>query len=371
MTIRWTLPIYIVVPLVSGIALTSWLAFRNGQMAVEELVDDISTEVASNIEKQVSSYLDRPALVSAAISTEVAGDNLDTDDVRLLSTSLWQFTQSSLLVNNLYYGSETGEFVYSENQYGESRLDFVDRSTEFKRVTYRTDAAGNLGDSRTLNNYDPRERPWYRQAAADKAPVWSPVYIANSRDDLTLTRATPVFDEANRLQGVFGIDIYLNELSDFMRKLTISPNGRAFIIETSGELIASSANEKPFLEQGDTKLRMSANNSQDPLIRETAIHLSEQVINLQNITGRETIEFELEGETQLAYIYRFQDIGVDWLLGIVIPQNDYMETITDNAQRTILIGIGITITVSLLSLVAALHIIHPIRKLNCAADDIK
>ncbi|MEM9949214.1 MAG: cache domain-containing protein, partial [Cyanobacteria bacterium P01_D01_bin.36] len=231
--------------------------------------------------------------------------------------------------------------------------------------------AGNLGDSRTLNNYDPRERPWYRQAAADKAPVWSPVYIANSRDDLTLTRATPVFDEANRLQGVFGIDIYLNELSDFMRKLTISPNGRAFIIETSGELIASSANEKPFLEQGDTKLRMSANNSQDPLIRETAIHLSEQVINLQNITGRETIEFELEGETQLAYIYRFQDIGVDWLLGIVIPQNDYMETITDNAQRTILIGIGITITASLLSLVAALHIIHPIRKLNCAAYDIK
>ncbi|MEL7224916.1 MAG: hypothetical protein AAGL17_08615 [Cyanobacteria bacterium J06576_12] len=56
-TIRWTLPLCVIAPLVSGIALTSWLAFRSGQQAVEELVDKVSLEVTATIDKQVRSYL--------------------------------------------------------------------------------------------------------------------------------------------------------------------------------------------------------------------------------------------------------------------------------------------------------------------------
>jgi len=370
-TIRWTLPLCVVAPLISGIALTGWLAFRSGQTAVEDLVDNISVEVATNIEKQVESYLDQPALVSAVLSAEAADNSLYTEDIRVLSKSLWQLTQAPLLTSNLYYGNTSGEFVYSGNQNGEARLDFVEKDTNFKRVTYQVDEAGNLGDSRTLSNYDPRVRPWYEKAKADRAAVWSPIYIDNTRQELTITRATPVFDQSNQLQGVFGIDIYLDELSNFMRELAISPNGQAFIIETSGELIASSANERPFLEQGDTQIRMAATSSQDPLIRETATQLNEKVTDLQSIPSSEVLEFELGGETQLAYIYRFQDAGVDWLIGITIPQSDYMETLHDNAEKTILIGVVVTAIASLIALGAALHIIHPIGKLNQAAYDIK
>ncbi|MEL6136715.1 MAG: hypothetical protein AAFR42_04810, partial [Cyanobacteria bacterium J06628_6] len=104
-SIRWTLPLFVVTPLISGIVLTSWLAFRSGQSAVEELVGKICTEVAANIEKRVSSYLATPSMISAGIRAEVASGNIDIDNVRQLGQTLWHLTQDDLLSSNLYYGN--------------------------------------------------------------------------------------------------------------------------------------------------------------------------------------------------------------------------------------------------------------------------
>ncbi|MEM9905316.1 MAG: cache domain-containing protein [Cyanobacteria bacterium P01_D01_bin.44] len=370
-SIRWTLPICVVTPLVSGILLTSCLAFRSGQTAVDELVGKISTEVAANIEKQVASYLAQPSMVSAAVSAEVASGNINTQDTRELGQDLWQLTQSDLLTNNFYYGSKSGEFVYSQRQGDQSRLDFVDDATDFRRIAYQTDASGNLTEQLSVTDYDPRVRTWYKEAAFHEAPVWSQVYVAKSRADLTLTRATPIVNKSGQVEGVFGIDVYLFELSNFLRNLAVSPNGRAFIIEKSGDLIAISADEKPFIERGDDKLRLAAVDSQDPLVRATASHLLKATGDLEQIDSHYSFEFELEGQKQVAHIYQLQELGVNWLIGVTIPQDDYMETIHANARHTLMIGVTVTIIASLLALAAALYIIRPIHQLNQAAADIK
>ncbi|NEZ67464.1 HAMP domain-containing protein [Leptolyngbyaceae cyanobacterium CCMR0082] len=370
-SIRWSLPLCVVTPLVSGILLTSGLAFRNGQKAVDELVGKISTEVAANIEKQVDSYLTKPSLIASVIETEVASGNLNIQDTRQLGQTLWTFTQSDELTNNLFYGNELGEFVYSERQDDSTRMDFVDKTTNFQRIAYEVDTKANPTTQLTVFDYDPRVRTWYKEAAFNKEPVWSQVYIANSRADLTLTRATPIFDQNGQLQGVFGIDVYLFELSDFLKNLFVSPNGKAFIIEPSGDLIAISANEKPFIVQGDKKLRLAATNSQNELVRETVNHLLENIDDLNQMKKQYSFRFDLDGQTQHAHIYHLKDLGVDWIIGVTIPQDDYMAKIRETAQHTLLIGIGITVIASLLALTAALHIIRPINKLNQAADEIK
>ena len=138
-SIRWSLPLCVVTPLVSGILLSSWLAFRNGQKAVDELVGKISAEVAANIEKQVDSYLTKPSLISAVIEAEVASGNLNIQDIRELGETLWTLTQADGLTNNLFYGNELGEFVYSERHDGVNRMDFVDKATNFQRIAYEVD----------------------------------------------------------------------------------------------------------------------------------------------------------------------------------------------------------------------------------------
>ncbi|MBE9067017.1 HAMP domain-containing protein [Leptolyngbya cf. ectocarpi LEGE 11479] len=370
-SIRWSLPLYVVTPLVSGIVLTSWLAFRSSQQAVDELVGKISTEVAANIEKQVVGYLTKPSLISAVIEAEVANGNLNIQDIRQLGQSLWYLTQSDALTNNFYYGNRLGEFVYSEYQDDESRIDFVDKATDFRRITYEADDATTLTRQLKVIDYDPRGRTWYKEAALNKAPIWSQVYIANSRADLTLTRAVPIFNQAGQLEGVFGTDVYLFELSNFLQNLSISPNGKAFIIEPSGDLIAISANEKPFIIRDDSRLRLAATNSQNQLVRETVTHLLKNIDDLSKMGNEYSFEFDLEGEKQLAHIYHLKDLGIDWIIGVTIPQNDYMATIRTTARHTLVIGAGITVAATFIAIAAALHIIRPINKLNQAADEIK
>lgn len=370
-SIRWSLPLYVVTPLVSGILLTSWLAFRSSQQAVDELVGKISTEVAANIEKQVVGYLTKPSLISAVIEAEVANGNLNIQDIRQLGQSLWHFTQSDTLTNNFYYGNRLGEFVYSEYQNDESRIDFVDKATNFRRITYQADDATTLTKQLKVIDYDPRGRTWYKEAALNKAPIWSQVYIANSRADLTLTHAVPIFNQSGQLEGVFGTDVYLFELSNFLQNLSISPNGKAFIIEPSGDLIAISANEKPFIIRDDSRLRLAATNSQNQLVRETVTHLLKNIDDLSKMGNEYSFEFDLEGEKQLAHIYHLKDLGIDWIIGVTIPQNDYMETIRATARHTLVIGICITVMATFIAVAAALHIIRPINKLNQAADEIK
>ncbi|MEM9264295.1 MAG: cache domain-containing protein [Cyanobacteria bacterium P01_F01_bin.13] len=370
-SIRWSLPLCVVTPLVSGILLTSWLAFRSSQKAVDELVGKIRSEVAANIEKQVDSYLTKPSLISTVIEAEVTNGNIKVQNTRELAKSLWKLTQTKGLTNNLYYGNEAGEFVYSEYQNGVGRIDFVDKETDFRRIAYETDDVINLSQQIRVTDYDPRVRTWYKEAAFNKSPIWSQVYIANSREALTLTRATPVFNQSGQLQGIFGTDVYLFELSDFLKDLSVSPNGKAFIIESSGELIAISANEKPFIEVDGEKLRLPAINSQNQLVRETVKHLLANIDDLSQMKDQYSFKFALGDEKQLVHIYNLEDLGIDWIVGVAIPQSDYMEEIRATARYTLVIGIGITVVASLMALAAALHIIRPINRLNQAADEIK
>ncbi|MEM9486777.1 MAG: HAMP domain-containing protein [Cyanobacteria bacterium P01_F01_bin.116] len=370
-SIRWSLPLCVIAPLVSGILLTSWLAYRSSQKAVDELVGKISKEVAANIEKQVGSYLIKPVLISAVIEAEVANGNLNIQDTRELAKSLWKLTQAENLVSNLYYGNEAGEFVYSEYQNGEGRLDFVNKDTDFRRIAYEANSVIDLSQQIRVTDYDHRVRTWYKEAVFNQTPVWSQVYIANSREALTLTRATPIFNQSGQLQGVFGTDVYLFELSEFLQNLSVSPNGKAFIIESFGDLIATSVSEELFIEVDGEKLRLPAANSQNQLVRETVKHLMTNVDDLSQMKEQYSFQFGLEGEKQLVHIYHLKDFGIDWIVGVAIPQRDYMEEIWATTRHTLIIGVGITMVASLMALAAALHIIRPINKLNQAADEIK
>ncbi|NEQ50592.1 MAG: HAMP domain-containing protein, partial [Leptolyngbya sp. SIO3F4] len=171
--------------------------------------------------------------------------------------------------------------------------------------------------------------------------------------------------------GVFGTDVYLFELSDFLKDLSVSPNGKAFIIESSGDLIAISANEKPFIEVNGEKLRLQATNSQNQLVRETVKHLLANIEDLKKMKDQYAFKFDLGSEKQLVHIYHLEALGINWIVGVVIPQSDYMEKIRATTRHTLIIGVGITVVASLMALAAALHIIRPINKLNQAADEIK
>lgn len=369
--IRQMLPLSVVASLVSGVALTGWLAFRSGQRAVAELVDTVSYEATANIEKQVTSYLLEPSMVGAVISAEVASGNINIYDTTELSQDLWQLTRSAI-TNTIYYGNEAGEFVYSRHEGDRGRIDLRDASTNFTRTPYRTDAEGNKTKPFTANEYDKadyniydhRKRGWYQKAAESKDATWSDVYRAKGNGALTITRATPVLTKEGQLEGIFGTNVYLSGLSSFLENLDLSPNARSFIIDNRTQnLIAVST--------GQTLENSAATSSSDPLVQATARNLFENFSRFEQAEGQYAFTFELEDEKQLARVYRLQELGIDWLIGVTVPESDYMGDINASAKRTFIIGITITGVASLFALGAALNITKPISQLTQAAENIK
>ena len=92
-------------------------------------------------------------------------------------------------------------------------------------------------------DYDPRTRPWYLNAAASNATVWSPPYtFFDGARGVTASRAWQASDGAP-VSGVFTVDFYLSDLEDLLDTSTAQfPGLFCAILEPEGTLLCTSHN---------------------------------------------------------------------------------------------------------------------------------
>jgi len=92
-------------------------------------------------------------------------------------------------------------------------------------------------------DYDPRVRPWYRSALEKDDFSISAPYRYASVDDIGITCALPVRAADGTLVGVLGLDILLRSLASVLEGLAIPKGGKALILGSGGEIIASQFDE--------------------------------------------------------------------------------------------------------------------------------
>lgn len=373
LSIRWTLPTLIITPLITGIGLTGWLAYYNGHKAVNALANRLSVEVSQQIEQRVDTYLGEPQMVQSTVASSIQSAVLDLGNPKAVRQYFWQLTSVDHLVSTLYYGTAAGDFYgVSQEQDGSVEYWVRNADTAPMRRDYRLDQAGEPSQQIREVQYDHRQRPWYGPAIESQAPVWSPIYHSVSPPDLTITRSLPFKDAKGNVTGVLAVDIFLQEISNFLQQLPISKSGKAFIIDRSGNLVAVSAG-LPYQMVGDTPQQLAATDADDPLLQATAQHLLDTYGAAQAIATDESLTFDLQDQgQQLVYLSSLDAaLGLDWLIVVVIPERDFMGAINANMRSTIAMGLAITAAATLLGLLAALWIIRPIERLNRASQEIQ
>lgn len=129
----------------------------------------------------------------------------------------------------------------------EMRFGFRYISSERKTESYVfvDDASKPLGESSAPTNYDPRTRPWYREAAAKKKLILTDPYIFSTTGLPGLTIAAPYF-AGNALAGVVATDISLETISRFLASQSVSERSVSVIVDASGSVIASSVERDNF-----------------------------------------------------------------------------------------------------------------------------
>ncbi|HEY9636400.1 MAG TPA: SpoIIE family protein phosphatase [Coleofasciculaceae cyanobacterium] len=368
--LRTLLVVPFVLQIFTAVGLTGWLSLRNGQKAVNELAAKLSNEATTRIEQHVRTLADIPHLFLQMNAAAIRSGNLNIDDFPNVERYFWNQIQLTNLVPTLYYGDEQGNFILLKKD-NPDLVYIRDQSTAPIRNIYRLDRQGNRTKLTQSAQYDPRTRPWYETAVQVGKPTWSPIYLFTASPDLGVTPVLPIYKETGSLRGVLAVDFTLSQISDFLRTVKISPSGQAFIIERSGQIVASSASELPFVSTKEGKERRNAAQSTNLLIQSAADYLQQRFGGFNKIDRNQQLMFDLNGKRQFVQVTVLRDgRGLDWLLVVAIPEADFMGRINENTRTTILLCLAALALATLLGILTARWISTPILRLSEASQGI-
>lgn len=373
--LRIVLVVSFVVQVAAAVGLTAGLSLRNGQTAVNDLAVQLSEEATARIKEQLQTYLLQPTLLQRNSRSNLLYNDLDLRDFPGLVRHFWHQLRASDGVTGVFIGYPDGSFVgVQERDNGQTVMWEVAPDTVPRRTTYRLDDDGDRREEITSQNYDPRIRPWYEAAVRNRITSWSPIYEFASTDYsvLGITLAAPIYDARGQLAGVIALDLTLEQISSYLQSLNITPNGEAFIVERSGEIVATSAEEQPFVTLPDgEQARMQATASREPIIRNTAQYLLEKFGTLERFQSPQKLSFNQDGERLLVEVVPFRDgRSLDWLIVTVIPEADFMGQIATNTRNTLILCILSLIVASIISAITARWVAEPIYRLNLAAKRV-
>jgi PAS domain S-box-containing protein len=338
-------------------SLVGTLSFRNGQRAVNDVAAQLRGELASRIVRHLDVHLATAQRITQTDGESIGRGQLDAGDVEGLQRVFLEQVRVFDSVTSVYFGNAAGGLADAgrEGVGGSLYVIATDglRSGVFRK--HSIDARGQRGALLdTMPDFDARTRPWYKAAVARGDATWSDVYPLFTGQDLAIATSRPVYGPRGEFLGVMSADLFLSQLSDFLRGLRIGQTGQAFVIERNGLLVASSTGDRisvPALD-GKPPARVSARDSRSRLIRASAEALVRRFGDNPDIHGSGRLELRIEGQRQFVEIDRITSPGLDWLVVVVIPEADYMGAIQENNRETLAL---VLLTLAIAAAAGVLH----------------
>ena len=362
---------FLVVPfvaiIVGTVGMVSYLSYQSGQQEIENLASQLLRQTSERISDRLNNYLQVSQQVVATNDLAVKQETLNIKDKEKLRQQLWQQMQlNPSLPSNIFLSEDGNGIGYlrisskeiqklAETATGKNiPLDsiFFQKIVPNQRRYYSIDSQGKPIQLFLQFDDDFRTVSWYRQAKDIGKQAWTPISLARVLPLLQTVAFAPVYD-VNGLYGFFSTNYFLSDISLFLMQVKFTSTGQVFIIERSGELVATSlATESSGLRRTDKKFsRILASESQDDLTREVSKQLRQKFGDFNNLKESKQLSLTIAGYRQFVQITPYQDkYGLDWLFVIAIPEADFISEIQKNVYRSILlcgfslvgsIGIGI------------------------------
>lgn len=378
-SLRSLLIIPFVLQIVGAVGLVGYLSFRNSHRAVNDVAAQLRSELTARIEQELRNYIQTPFQITEINATSLAHGEIQLTQMEDVY-AFWQQAQAFPNTHMIYCGGETDGAFLSIARTDDSnfplRLQYSNPATGYLQHYYPLDTKGEISTRTKIDQrrYDPRSRPWYKSAKASGTAIWSDIYLGFTALVPVITASQPVYDEAGELQGVCAADFFLPvEIDQFLRELNVGKSGETFIIERSGLLVSSSTSREEKLThgEGEATQRIAATESQNPLVSNTAQYLLDQFGDLNQIQSVQQLSFEVDGQREFVQVAPFQDDrGLDWLIVVTVPENDFMAQVNTNTRNTILLCLGALGLAIALSLLTAHRIAKSILRLNQASQAI-
>lgn len=307
-----------------------------------------------------------PAQGAAELAARIAENEIvSSDDRQLLEQLLFQQLQTAPHLAGLFYGDESGNFVYvkrSESpapfrsklisrEENERTTELIWRDPDYAEVARMPDPT---------DTFDPRNRPWYKQARKERGTVWTDPYIFFSSQTPGISIAVPVISVQGDLQGVVGVDIEISKLSEFLSELKIGENGTALIFNQNGDVIAHPNSGLLKTVNNDGTFRfVGIEEIEDPIAQAAFGDLAE--LSSVIIEAEQYAEFNHQGATFVSTIMPTMSAELPWTIAVYAPKSDFIGAIVQNRTRNIWIAAFVSVLTGVVGLFLANYINRPVR----------
>lgn len=367
--LRSVLILPFVLQIFAAVGLTGYFSLQNGQKAVNDVSAQLRREIATRIEQNLHTYLATPHLVNQINADAVNLGQLSMEDMAAWEHHIWRQKNRFNNVNGITIINEKGKGVsIISNDRGKLLIQTTPTTKPNQVYMY---LAGSQGERlkliKVVENFDPRKIIAYKESIKAGKPTWTKISFGEIIHTPIMAAGQPVVNKNGKVSGVSLTTLRLSLIGNFLQTLKVGKTGQTFIIERNGMLVATSTSEKPYRD----KQRFSATDSKNLLTKATSKNLTERFNNLNNIKSPQQLDFLLNGKKQFLQVVPFQDgKGIDWLIVIAVPENDFMEQINASRHTTILLCLLALLLATVLGILTSQWIARPIRRLGKATSAI-
>jgi adenylate cyclase len=363
---RYGISLFCIVLVAAGLIGSTLYTSAMNRSDVLALSRDFIDTINARVQTEVQAYL-LPAedsvsgLVAALPPEPFSPEGLDLFE-RMAQDALSRHTQLA----SVYLGTPDGEFLMvRRNDAGGADTKLIRRTPAGPDTMWtRRDASGAvLGvEKDDADRYDPRTRPWYRDARDSDRPSWSKVYLFFTDKSPGITVSNAVRAPGRAPVAVVGADIYLKNLSAFLATLQAQARGTLAIVNGDGEIVA--------FHEPERVMTRTDGGLQPQTLRELGLNTLAEAFDRMRVEGPSRSIIEIDGDRYVFGAASLKSaVSRDWWLMLLAPERAYLGFIAVNSRRGLMASSGIIVLSILLAGFLTYQGVVAERNARAAQDD--
>lgn len=383
---RISLRVSVIAVLLGTVVLTTaavhlpWMLISRQNVA--EMSRQLNGEIISGVNREVASIFESAVSAQTAIHDMLEDGVIDIEDDDARERLFFAMLNANPHFSWVSFGKPNGDFFGAQRRdavnlrLAESRWNPVLKHAN-RVESYFVNDGNRISETitkREENDYYAPGRSWYKAAvAAPGKNIWTDIYVFDTSRMPGLNTAVTLERRGSGARiGVISVAIELERISVYLRDLSSVRSGAAFIIDREGLLIA-------FPDPGEvTKQSAIANvpelkqlsESNHPMLKLADAGLAASGLALSDIHAPTQVMAKTEtGERY--FLNLAPAVREDWLVGTLIPEEDFMGAIRANYLRLALaVGAALAL-VGVIALLITRHVlVLPLQRLMVETEKI-
>ena len=351
--IHLVLPLFALILGILAVAFIGLHSYRTTRAGVKALTHELLGAVQHYIAQEVSDYI-----MPAAAGNIVASGMIEHVPVAVQDKVFYSYGAAMLRsvpqLQSFYLADDSGHFTLitrGKDGKNQERTTLQERGGhKVFHHDYFTDDGVKIGEADDdAKDYDPRNRPWYKNTENSTDIKWTQPYLFATSHQFVMTSSLR-FKGIDGHTLVFATNISLNELSAFLDHIKVGKSGNAIILDSKGRVMAGRHLMQQAEAAGWDPNKMIINPKTHPVFARGFDHY--------RVHNFGPASFELNNKRYVTIASPLPNSSEDWVLLLSAPESDFAGFAKQSSQQSLQFA-GVIIV---FSLVLAALLIRQVRR---------